>query len=73
MGISNSCKSCQQVKAEFELKSQEEKRSRIDKYLAASKRALLKDASSMVFDEACVVMEVELRNIQDANKTILYV
>ena len=71
--MSKSCETCQQVKAELEFRSQGEKRSRVDKYLAASERALLKGTSSMVLEEERVAMEMELRNIQDANRTIIHV
>ena len=55
----------------MQLKMQGDKRLRVDTQLTTSKRILIKSASSV--NEEGVAMEVDLRNIQDANKGILYV
>ena len=55
----------------MQLRMQGDKRLRVDTQLLTSKRALLNDAGST--NEESVAMEVDLRNIQDANKSILYV
>ena len=57
----------------MQLKLQGDKLSRADRQLAASKRALVENAHSGVSDHETLAKVVELRNIQDADMSILQV
>ncbi len=55
----------------MQLSVQGDKRLRVDTQLITSKRAVLQNAISI--DVEGLAMEVDLRNMQNANKSILYV
>lgn len=63
----------QQAAMKMWLMEQQQKRARALKRQQAARQAILQRAGSSEVQQQLTDMEVELRNIHDANKTILHV